>query len=169
MTVLAVPVSDRDRLLPGSERSGPLANRAVRSSGCRPDVPGGIRERDHLDRPPHGRCCSQAAVARRAPATVARRAAAARRRRALLSFLAVLVVVLLALPWGETGGRSGVAGTVTTRALSPHSVYVVQPGDTLWSIARRLDPSTDPRPIMAELAARNGGDVVAAGAALVLP
>ena len=53
---------------------------------------------------------------------------------------------------GETRGR-------------PTPTYVVQPGDTLWSIAERLDPTGDPRPVVAQLAAQVGGDTVVPGRA----
>ena len=51
------------------------------------------------------------------------------------------LLVALALPWSGPGAtprhpRSRPGGA----RPSPHSVYVVQPGDTLWSIAERLDP-----------------------------
>jgi hypothetical protein len=36
-------------------------------------------------------------------------------------------------------------------------VYVVQPGDTLWTIAERLAPEQDPRPIVDELRQLTGG------------
>jgi Tfp pilus assembly protein FimV len=41
--------------------------------------------------------------------------------------------------------------------------WVVQPGDTLWSIAERLQPSGDVRPLVDELAERAGGADVSAG------
>jgi Tfp pilus assembly protein FimV len=53
--------------------------------------------------------------------------------------------------------------------LSAHSAYVVQPGDTLWSIAERLDPQADPRPVMNALARQVGGDTVRPGERLLLP
>ena len=31
---------------------------------------------------------------------------------------------------------------------SPQVHYVVEPGDTLWSIARRVAPGRDPRPVV---------------------
>jgi nucleoid-associated protein YgaU len=34
--------------------------------------------------------------------------------------------------------------------------YVVRQGDTLWSIARRLSPDGDPRPLVDSLSADNG-------------
>lgn len=47
--------------------------------------------------------------------------------------------------------------------------YVVRPGDTLWSIASRLDPGGDPRPIVDELAAELHGAPLEAGMSLTLP
>jgi hypothetical protein len=99
------------------------------------------------------------------------RAAAVRRRHLLLAVLAVALLACLALPWSGAGkaalARPGPTPVGST--LSPHSVYVVQPGDTLWSIAERLDPQGDPRPTMATLAAQVGGDIVRPGERLVLP
>ena len=31
---------------------------------------------------------------------------------------------------------------------APRVTYVVEPGDTLWSIARRVAPGRDPRPVV---------------------
>jgi hypothetical protein len=47
-------------------------------------------------------------------------------------------------------------------------VYVVQPGDTLWSIARQIDPNGDPRPIVDRLAERAGGAALRPGQRLSL-
>jgi hypothetical protein len=44
--------------------------------------------------------------------------------------------------------------------------YVVQPGDTLWSIARQLRPSGDIRPLVDALADRAGSGPLVAGEAL---
>jgi hypothetical protein len=48
-------------------------------------------------------------------------------------------------------------------------VLVVQPGDTLWSIAQRLDPGRDPRPLVDALARANGGTALQAGQRIVVP
>ena len=87
----------------------------------------------------------------------------------LLVWLALLGV--LALPWGGAGGH-----TLATPGSAPvggtvahHAGYVVRPGDTLWSIAERLDPSGDPRPVVAQLAAEVGSDTVVPGEHVVLP
>jgi LysM repeat protein len=51
-------------------------------------------------------------------------------------------------------------------------VYVVQPGDTVWSIARRSSgPTADPRPLVDALVQANGLEqsVVVPGERLVIP
>ncbi len=52
----------------------------------------------------------------------------------------------------------------------PRLVHVVRPGDTLWSIATRLNPSQDPRSLVHQLVETNGlkGGVIRAGQALYL-
>jgi LysM repeat protein len=48
---------------------------------------------------------------------------------------------------------------------------VVREGDTLWTIARRLAPGSDPRPIVDVLSAANGLDagLIVPGQTLVVP
>ena len=83
-----------------------------------------------------------------------------RRRLALLLLVAVTAV-------GLSGLLRWTAASVTGTASSPQpitsAVYVVQPGDTLWTIAERVAPADDPRPIVAELRERNGGSEVEVG------
>ncbi|HUY20880.1 MAG TPA: LysM peptidoglycan-binding domain-containing protein [Acidimicrobiales bacterium] len=100
-----------------------------------------------------------------------RPSAAVRRRRVLLGTVAAGLIAALALPWGGAGGQP-LATSGPARAggaVAHHTGYVVQPGDTLWSIAERLDPSGDPRPLVAQLAAEVGGDTVVPGEHVVLP
>lgn len=87
------------------------------------------------------------------------RAQAHRRRR-----LTVLVVVA-AVTLISVSGLQALAREPAVPALEPLSsveetvedgVYVVQQGDNLWSIARRLAPDSDPRPLVAELRSRHG-------------
>jgi hypothetical protein len=95
---------------------------------------------------------------------------AVRRRRVLLGTVATGLLVALALPWGGTGGSLATPGPAPAgETVAAHQPYVVQPGDTLWSIAARLDPTGDPRPVVAELETEAGGDNVVPGEQLVLP
>jgi Tfp pilus assembly protein FimV len=54
---------------------------------------------------------------------------------------------------------AALGGTTTTASeRSPHvNSVIVQPGDTLWSIAHRLAPNADPRQVVDALAAERGG------------
>ncbi len=92
---------------------------------------------------------------------------AVRHRRALLAVMALLLVGL-ALPLGGTGGRSHPTGSVPAGTGGPLE-YTVQPGDSLWSIAQRVDPAADPRPLVAELAHRTGSEVVVPGQRISVP
>ena len=47
-------------------------------------------------------------------------------------------------------------------------VYVVQPGDTLWDIARALAPGEDPRGLVHELAGTAGGAALEPGQRIVI-
>lgn len=99
------------------------------------------------------------------------RPAVVRRRRVLLGIVATGLLVALALPWGGSGGRPlATSGSAPAGdPIAAHALYVVQPGDTLWTIAERLDPSGDPRVIVGELASRLGGDTIRAGEQIRLP
>jgi hypothetical protein len=92
---------------------------------------------------------------------------AVRRRRTLLAVMGLLLIGL-ALPLSGTGGHSHATGSALPESASPF-VYTVQPGDTLWSIAQRVDPSADPRPLVAKLAAQTGSDTVVTGERITLP
>jgi Tfp pilus assembly protein FimV len=48
-----------------------------------------------------------------------------------------------------TATRAG--STHDPTAAGPSHIYVVRPGDSLWSIAESVDPSGDPRPLVVEL------------------
>jgi len=58
------------------------------------------------------------------------------------------------------------AGSVKTAS---GYVYVAKPGDTLWSIASRLEPGGDPRPLVARLEGELHGRTLVPGSRLVLP
>jgi LysM repeat protein len=99
----------------------------------------------------------------RLPATVYRR------RRAVAVLLAATVIAALVLAVGGVLASFG-GGPLTTseRPGPPASVYVVQPGDTFWDIARRIDPAGDPRPLVARLVAAHGSPMLVPGERLAL-
>ena len=100
------------------------------------------------------------------PVMVRRRPSPAvyRRRRIVVVLCAAAVVA-----FGWTGlhlltGPSG--GGPLTAAGQPVSIHaelagaarvIVQPGDTLWTIARRVQPTGDLRPLVAKLESARGG------------
>ena len=88
---------------------------------------------------------------------------------------AVLGGVVLA---GGLGLATVVGSVVTTGGpaepgivLAGESSVVVRPGDTLWSIAESLAPSSDPRAVVDALQERNGleGADLVPGQVLVVP
>ncbi len=94
-----------------------------------------------------------------------------RRRRLTLVAVTAALLVALALPWGGSGGHSlATPGPVLAGAtVSHHALYIVQPGDTMWSIAERLDPTGDPRAVVSALEAQVGSDDLQPGQQLRLP
>lgn len=74
------------------------------------------------------------------------------RRRARSRLAVVLTLSLAGAAWA--GPAIGALGEPDHRPVG-RSTYVVQAGDTLWSIAERLSPGEDPRPVIDALAAAN--------------
>ena len=83
-----------------------------------------------------------------------------RRRRvgAALVLVSLMLVAYLAVAGLQAtlGGASGASGP-SAAAAGASTVYVVQPGDTLWTIARSLHPHGDIRPVVDALEQRAGG------------
>lgn len=67
------------------------------------------------------------------------------------------------------GGTSQLAQLQGARKVAGGYAYVVRPGDTLWSIATRLSPSSDPRPLVDHLAGELHGAALQPGEVLVVP
>ena len=59
--------------------------------------------------------------------------------------------------------------SAASESLSSGSSVIVKPGDTLWSIARQLQPAGDIRPLVDRIAKMNNGHSLIAGQALLLP
>ena len=94
-----------------------------------------------------------------------------RRRRFLVSVALGLFVSALSLLGGELIGRvTGTAGAPVVTAVGEPVVYVVQPGDTLWSIAGSINPEgRDVRSTVDRLAEAAGGSILQPGQRIVLP
>jgi hypothetical protein len=91
-----------------------------------------------------------------------------RRGRLLLTAVVLLALVVAAVLL--SGGAPARAGT--DRAPAPASERVtVRPGETLWQIAERVAPGSDPRETVARILDLNGLQTaqVQAGTALRLP
>ena len=120
-----------------------------------------------------------------APVRVAPTVRTLRRRRLMVLLAAVTTAVLLVLAASRAAATfrdvpasvperrpvpaldAAAAGSAATGRAA--SGYVVQPGDTLWSIARRLQPEGDVRPLVDQLVDLNGGTDLAVGARLPIP
>lgn len=96
-----------------------------------------------------------------------------RRRRAVAALVAAALVTLVLVvgrpdrvPVGEANPWPS-AGEVSLSTELP-GVYVVQPGDTLWDIARALAPGEDPRAVVHELVGTAGGAALEPGQRIVI-
>jgi LysM repeat protein len=70
---------------------------------------------------------------------------------------------------GHAGnGPLAVPGAGPIRIAAVHE-WVVQPGDTLWSIARHVQPAGDVRPLVDELDAELHGHALEVGQQLTIP
>jgi nucleoid-associated protein YgaU len=88
-----------------------------------------------------------------------------RRRRVTL----MVSLTLVGAAWAGPAVRALGAPEQPVRVV--RGTYVIREGDTLWSIARRLAPGTDPRPLVDVLATANGIDAgeLVPGQTLVVP
>jgi Tfp pilus assembly protein FimV len=91
-----------------------------------------------------------------------------RRRHRILAVLAGLVAVVWLLAPRVGSAFGSVPASAPERGPDP-AVYVVQPGDTLWSIARRVRPEGDIRRLVERLEQANGGARVRIGDRVAVP
>ncbi len=90
-------------------------------------------------------------------------------RRRLVVVVAVASLALLAKAW--IGGSSPAFEPALPERMIPASQrsYVVKPGDTLWAIARAVEPRGDVRPVVDQLAKGRRGRPLRVGERIVLP
>jgi nucleoid-associated protein YgaU len=74
-----------------------------------------------------------------------------RGRLVLLALVAMLAIALVSL--GQVAASAGPDDGDAGEPVS--ATWVVQPGETLWLIAERVDPETDPRETVARIVAMN--------------
>ncbi len=112
-----------------------------------------------------GRPVRSAAAPVRTPRPAAR---LTRRGRLLVTGLVLLLLVVAAVLL--TGGVPATAGTDRGAPVAAERV-TVGPGETLWQIAERVAPGTDPRETVARILDLNGLQTaqVQVGTALLLP
>jgi hypothetical protein len=97
------------------------------------------------------------------------RATRFRRRRLVALLLAVgMAFGGLAVVRAFTGGTFGSGSGDPAPPPITDDVYVVQPGDNLWSIAERVADGQDPRPIVAALREQHGDVDLEVGERLVV-
>jgi len=89
------------------------------------------------------------------------------RRRLLVSLVLVAVVVALVAGAGNVLANRGGA-PASASAVRPAISYVVQPGDTMWSIAQAQRGSASPA-YVDTLVAVNGGASLHVGQLITLP
>jgi hypothetical protein len=86
------------------------------------------------------------------------------RRRVVVAVLVVVLVLVMAQAGAALGGSTPASPERRPAAADTSArSTVVRPGDSLWSVASRLAPGTDPRPVVDSLAAARHGTVVTPG------
>ena len=90
------------------------------------------------------------------------------RRRVLVLVAAVVLVLAVRAALGALGGGPLAAPEAPGARGGTAAVYVVQPGDTYWSIARHLQASGDVRVLVDRLSAGHAGAPLQPGERLVL-
>jgi hypothetical protein len=139
--------------------------------GCPNGRPAGRPPR-HLTlyRPESSRPANRSASRRRLDAAVYRR-----RRLLAAGLLLLAVAAVLALAQLVQAGTGGGPLTTTGAAAGPGMItagateYVVRPGDTLWSIAAKLAPGRDERPLVDRLVRQLGSPSLYPGEVVAIP
>jgi hypothetical protein len=158
---------------PGQPAMGGRAVRAERASVQRASVqraavPGANVQRVRLQRASGQRVSVRQTTVRPGKLRLTRRG-----RRVLTGFVMLVIVISAMLIWTGVAG-----GAQAPRPGAPErSVYqgmtqvVVQPGQTLWSIAAAVDPSADPRTAVQQISDVNAltGTQIEAGQLLWVP
>lgn len=108
-----------------------------------------------------------ATIALTAPRTRLRLTTRGRRVFAALAALPIVIAVVIAVLSGGTAVASREDGAPS----GTYAEVTVMAGESLWSIAERIAPTTDPRDVVADIARLNAlsGGAVMAGQRLAIP
>ncbi len=106
-------------------------------------------------------------VPSRLVANVPDRATYARRRVVAALFISALVGVVGLATSNSLADRGG--GPASATAIGRPPSHIVQPGDTLWSIAERYHGGASMSDYVDTLVEMNGGPVISAGQVIILP
>jgi len=105
--------------------------------------------------------------------TAARSSLRLTRRGRRLARTSVIVLALVVVALLSLAGRGGVGQATDAPAQSATTTVVVQPGQTLWQVARSVSTDADPRETLARIQELNGlsgaGAVLHPGQQLVVP
>jgi len=153
---------------PGVARPGVARPGVARPGAVRPDVARPQAARPDVAR--RGMAGPETAQAR----VVRTRVRLTRRGRIVVAALITAGVVLVAaLAWLAGTARAEAAGSGSPSSAVYHSLrsVVVQPGESLWTIATQADPAGDPRSVVQEIIDINAlhGTSVQPGQRLWLP
>jgi len=90
------------------------------------------------------------------------------RRGRVVVLLALVTLLFAAFSLGRVGTEAAPSGA---EAPAPLAQTVVQPGESLWAVAKRVAPGHDPRGVIDRIADLNDldSDSVRAGQLLLLP
>ncbi len=90
-------------------------------------------------------------------------------RRRLVAVLALASVALVAKAWVGAGWTEADPARAAPMIPASARSYVVRPGDTIWTIARALEPRGDVRPVVDRMAHGRQGRPLRVGERIVLP
>ena len=134
-----------------------------------------FEEFEDVEERPYLRLVTTPEVFRTGPSLANRRAARARmikrRRRTLVALALTLGLVILAWPGHAFGGETGAGlpnDLANSSVLASGMNYIVQPGDTVNSIARMMNP-VEPKVARADLVRELDSAVVVPGEHVLIP
>jgi hypothetical protein len=90
--------------------------------------------------------------------------------------LGALVLLIIGVWFGLQAALGRIGGSPLATAGAPGGlqpaasrIWIVRPGDTLWSIATAVDPTGDVRPLVDRLAAEAGTTALYPGESIAVP